>query len=336
MAVFTFNETKEAIKKLYPLRIPILLNGATGVGKTAIVREVAKELGLPLIDIWLALETPESIGEIPESNYFSPAFESGAVFFFEHLNRSTPWVREAVMSVFSERTLGGKKLHPDTLVIGAVNTGEDYTNTDDLEEDLLAEFAIINVVADIDEFLSYLSEGRSVGDDVFDLALALAFKDKEFRDMFLYEANLFSQLNPSNTSKNLKFALKVIKMYYNDPFLRKLLYTVISPDFADELLAFLDFSLIKLLVNSILAGQDVEVEESRVPVILAVIASMQLSDNEFSNAIKFAKKFYEGLGIEDGIVGFLFNLARRNRELLIRHIRYINNEFPNLKSVLSL
>jgi hypothetical protein len=336
LAVFTFNETKEAIKKLYPLRIPILLNGATGVGKTAIVREVAEELGLPLINIWLAQETPKSIGEIPERNYFFPAFESGAVFFFEHLNRSTPWVREAVMSVFSERTLGGKKLHPDTLVIGAVNTGEDYTNTDDLEEDLLAEFAIINVVADIDEFLSYLSEGRSVGDDVFDLALALAFKDKEFRDMFLYEANLFSQLNPSNTSKNLKFALKVIKMYYNDPFLRKLLYTVISPDFADELLAFLDFSLIKLLVNSILAGQDVEVEESRVPVILAVIASMQLSDNEFSNAIKFAKKFYEGLGIEDGIVGFLFNLARRNRELLIRHIRYINNEFPNLKSVLSL
>jgi hypothetical protein len=331
MAVFTLSETKEAIKKLYPLRIPILLNGPTGVGKTAIVEEVAEELGLPLIDIWLAQETPQSIGGIPKSNYFSPVFESGAVFFFEHLNRSTPWVRQAVMSVFSERTLGGKKLHPDTLVIGAVNTGEGYTDTDDLEEALLEEFAIINVVPDIDVLLSYLSKKSSFGAAV----MALAFKNEEYRDMF-YEDNRFSQLNPAKTSKNLEFALKVIKMYYNDPFLRKLLYTVISSDVADELLTRLDFSLIKSLVNSILAGQDVEVEESKVPVILAVIASMQLSDNEFSNAIKFAKKFYEELGIEDGIVGFLFNLARRNRELFIRNITYIKNEFPNLKDELSL
>jgi hypothetical protein len=330
LAVFTLSETKEAIKKLYPLRIPILLNGATGVGKTAIVKEVSKELGLPLINIWLAQETPESIGRIPESNYFSPVFESGAVFFFEHLNRSTPWVRQAVMSVFSERTLGGKKLHPDTLVIGAVNTGKDYTATDDLEEALLAEFAIINVVPSFDEVLNYES------DEFPEFTFLMSLHFDELAEMF-YESNRCEQLYPTLITTNLKFAVKVIKMYYNDPFLRKLLYTVISPDFADELLACLDFSHIKSLVNSILAGQDVEVEESKVPVILAVIASMQLSDNEFSNAIKFAKKFYDGLGIEDGIVGFLFNLARRNRELLLRRVTDNNNEFKNLKKyVLSL
>jgi len=198
-----------------------------------------------------------------------------------------------------------------------------------LEEDLLAESAIINVVPDIDEVTNYLSI-ITPETTAFWAAITM-----EIRDDF-YEANRFSQLNPAKTSKNLEFALEVIKMYYNDPFLRKLLYTVISSDVADKLLTRLDFSHIKSLVNSILAGQDVEVEESRVPVILSVIASMQLSGNEFSNAIKFAKKFYEGLGIEDGIVGFLFNLARRNRELFIRNITYIKNEFPNLKDELSL
>jgi hypothetical protein len=40
--------------------------------------------------------------------------------------------------------------------------------------------------------------------------------------------------------------------------------------------------------------------------------------------------------MEDSIVGFLSNLARRNRDFVIRHMTYINNEFPNLKDELSL
>ena len=235
MAVFTFSETKEAIKKLYPLRIPILLNGATGVGKTAIVKEVAEELGLPLIDIWLAQETPESIGRIPESNYFFPVFESGAVFFFEHLNRSTPWVRQAVMSVFSERTLGGKKLHPDTLVIGAVNTGKGYTDTDDLEEALLEEFAIINVVPDIDEILSYFSEKFPKFSSKMVPIL------KRFGNEIRGE-NRFKQLTPTFTPRNYEYAVTVIDEYRNDPFLKKLLYTVLPQDVVDTVFADLDFS----------------------------------------------------------------------------------------------
>jgi hypothetical protein len=149
----------------------------------------------------------------------------------------------------------------------------------------------------------------------------------------IYEENRFKQLTPTLTPRNLEFAAKVIETYHDDPFLRRLLYTVISPDIADILLADLDFSLIR----SILAGQDVEVEEEKVPVILAVVSFMPLKDDdEFLNAIKFAKKMYKKFGLEDSIVGFLSNLARRNPNFLIRHISYINNEFPNLKSVLSL
>jgi hypothetical protein len=332
------SETKEAIKKLYPLGIPILLNGATS-GKTSVVEEVAEELGLPLIVIRLSMEHPHYIGSapkiIPEADYFVkvpnkdylPAFESGAVIFFDELNRSDWWVRNAVMSVFFERTLGGKKLHPATLVIGAVTIGKVYRDVDVMDKALLARFAIINVVPSTDEILNYLSERYP---------FAASIIERRFEEIakMMYEENRFERLNPTLTPRNLEFAFKVIETYHNDPFLRKLLYTVISPGIADILLAELDISP---LIRSILAGQDVEVEKEKVSLILTIISTMPLKDNnEFLNAIRFAKKIYKELGLEDGIIVFLFNLASRNRDLFIRNITYIKNEFPNLKDELSL
>jgi hypothetical protein len=35
--------------------------------------------------------------------------------------------------------------------------------------------------------------------------------------------------------------------------------------------------------------------------------------------------------MEESIVGFLYNLAKRNRDFLFRHITYITNEFPEFK-----
>jgi len=335
MAVFTLSETKEAIKKLYPLGIPILLNGGTS-DKTSVVEGVAEELGLPLIVIRLSTELPEYVGGIPvrEGGYFvkvlnkdfSPAFESGAVIFFDELNRSNSWVRNAVMSVFFERTLGGKKIHTDTLVIGAVTIGKAYRDVDVMDRALLARFAIINVVPSTDEILNYLSERYP---------FAASIIERRFEEIarMMYEENRFEQLKPTLTLRNLEFAFKVIETYHNDPFLRKLLYTVISPDIADILLAELDISP---LIRSVLAGQDVEVEEEKASLILAIISRMPLKDdNEFLNAIRFAKKIYEELGL-GSIIGFLVNLATLNRDLFIRNITYIKNEFPNLKDELRL
>jgi hypothetical protein len=63
---------------------------------------------------------------------------------------------------------------------------------------------------------------------------------------------------------------------------------------------------------------------------------MKLDENEFLNALKFAKKVFEKFGIEDSIVGFLVNLGKRNRELVIKNITTINKEFPNLRNILTL
>jgi hypothetical protein len=336
MAVYTIREAKEIIKKLQPLGIPILLNGGTGVGKTSMVRELSEELGLPLIDIRLATELPENVGGIPQvindtyfvkvlNKEFAPAFESGAILFFDELNRSISWVRNSAMSVFYERTLGGRKLHPDTIVIGATNMGLDFKDTDIVDKALLARFAILNIITDSEELVNYLDERYPIS------ASIIASKLQTLSNK-LYEENRYDQLIPTFTPRNVEYASKVIEAYHDDPMLRKILYAVISPDIADILLADLDFSTIK----RILAGEDVEVEDSKIPTILAVISSMKLEEKEFMNALRFAKKVFEKFGGEDSVVGFLVNMGKRNRELVVKNISTINKEFPNLRNILTL
>jgi len=335
MATFTLNETKQALLKLYPLRIPVLLNGASGVGKTSIVREVAEELQMPLIDIRLSTELPENIGGVPvpiddDSNYFkkilnkdlTPAFENGAVLFFDELNRSTSWVRNAVMSAFFERTLGGRKLNDRTYVIGAINRGIEYRDVEKLDKALLARFAIINVSTAIEEVMDYFDGRYSIATSIFSAKL-------EILSNKIYSENRYDELLPTLTYRNLEFAAKVIETYYNDPFLRKLLYAVIPPNVADVILANFDFVLVRKVLN----GEDIEADIDTASTVLAIIAGMHISDEEFLNALRFAKRFYDKLGMKDGVVSFLISVAKRNRDLFIRNIATINKEFPEVKKL---
>jgi hypothetical protein len=336
MSVFTLNETKEALIKLYPLRIPVLLNGASGVGKTSIVKEVANELKMPVVDIRLSTELPENIGGIPipiddEKDYFkkilnrdlSPVFEEGAVLFFDELNRSTGWVRNAIMSAFFERMIGGKKLHEKTYVIGAINRGFEYRDVEKLDKALLARFAIINVATRVEEVMDYFSDKYSIATSIFNAKLQVLSNK-------IYEENRFDELIPALTYRNLEFAAKVIETYYNDPFLRKLLYAVIPPNIADVILADFDF----VLVRKVLDGEEVDVGEETASVILAIISGMPISDTEFVNALRFAKRIYDKLGIKDGVIGFLISVAKKNKELFIRQIATINKEFPEIKKAI--
>lgn len=337
MATLTLKETKQALLKLYPLQIPVLLNGASGVGKTSIVREVAEDLKLPLIDVRLSTELPENVGGIPvkseDGKYFmklfnkalAPAFDSGAVLFFDELNRSSMWVRNAVMSAFFERTLGGRELHPSTFVIGAINRGSNYKDTEKLDWAMIARFAIINVGTRMEEALEYLKGKYPTGASVlYSKADAISTR--------IYEENRFDQLTPALTYRNLEYASKIIETYANDPFLRKLLYTVVPSDIADLMLSDLDFTLIRRILN----GEDVDMPYEKASLLLTIITTLPLNDEEFLNAIKYAKKVYSKHTVKDSVLGFLVNLARHNKDLFIKHIADINREFPHAKNSITL
>ena len=82
----TPDEAKELIKGLRSLKISFMLWGATGVGKSECVRQLADELDAELRDIRLCQKQPTDIGGFArtrprnEANRFLPARVSCAAF----------------------------------------------------------------------------------------------------------------------------------------------------------------------------------------------------------------------------------------------------------------
>ncbi len=115
----TPDEAKELIRGLRGLKISFMLWGATGVGKSESVRQLAGELDAELRDIRLCQKQPTDIGGLPaldhetrQTVFYLPAFlasrEDGkaVIWFFDEISLAPDDTRSAVLGILEERRQG--------------------------------------------------------------------------------------------------------------------------------------------------------------------------------------------------------------------------------------
>jgi hypothetical protein len=158
------------------LHIPILL-APVGVGKTAIARLVAAELGYDLIKINCGeCGDPTDIAGMPvpwrikdakgEEPYMQWVLNRSmheacirpVVLFFDDIDKSPALVEGALLSVFGERTARDRRLHPGTVVIAAGNRVEDDSLARMLSESMRTRGTIIHVEPRLADFEVYAAE----------------------------------------------------------------------------------------------------------------------------------------------------------------------------------
>ena len=137
----TPDEAKDLIKQLRSLQISFMLWGATGVGKSETVRQLAKELGAELRDIRLCQKMPTDIGGLPaldhetkQTVFYPPAFLAPAiekkpvVLFFDEISLAPDDTKGAVLGILEERRQGEIKIPDDWIIVAAGNRPEDMAN----------------------------------------------------------------------------------------------------------------------------------------------------------------------------------------------------------------
>lgn len=137
----TPDEAKDLIKQLRGLQISFMLWGATGVGKSECVRQLADELNAELRDIRLCQKMPTDIGGLPaldhktkQTVFYPPAFlalsidKKPVILFFDEISLAPDDTKGAVLGILEERRQGEIKIPDDWIIVAAGNRPEDMAN----------------------------------------------------------------------------------------------------------------------------------------------------------------------------------------------------------------
>jgi energy-coupling factor transporter ATP-binding protein EcfA2 len=170
------------VAPLLPKTTSVLLRGAHGIGKSQVVRHVAGLIAsaegltnFEVIDRRLSqmsegdmIGLPSTDGEVTRFNppeWYKRACDKPVCLFLDELNRATPEVMQAAFQVVLDRELNGWKLHPQTRVFAAINTGGNYT-VNEMDPALLDRFWAIDLTPDVQDWVTWAKESKAVHDNV--------------------------------------------------------------------------------------------------------------------------------------------------------------------------
>lgn len=135
------DEAKELIARLRNLKLSFMLWGATGVGKSECVRQLAAEIGAELRDVRLCQKQPTDIAGLPALDhenkrtvFYPPAFlassenEDGVILFFDEISLAPDDTKGAVLGILEERRQGDIQIPDDWIIVAAGNRPEDLAN----------------------------------------------------------------------------------------------------------------------------------------------------------------------------------------------------------------
>jgi hypothetical protein len=128
-------------------RVPVLLWGAPGTGKTSTIRAMAQQMGWPCETVIASIREPSDFAGLPvvvgDGVRFAPpgwaqrlAAAGHGLLFLDELSTAPPAVQAALLRVVLERVVGDLELPEDVAVVAAANPPEQAADGWDLSAPL--------------------------------------------------------------------------------------------------------------------------------------------------------------------------------------------------------
>ncbi|MBF0102545.1 MAG: AAA family ATPase [Desulfobacterales bacterium] len=147
----------------------IMIVGRHGIGKSQIATEFYKRKKLKVVSFFLGqMSDPgDLIGLMHKDEktghseflppYWWPIDDKPIVLFLDELNRARPEILQSVMDLTLNKTLAGKSLPKGSIVVSAVNEGDEYQLTD-LDPALVSRFNVYEFAPTVEDWLIWANE----------------------------------------------------------------------------------------------------------------------------------------------------------------------------------
>jgi hypothetical protein len=168
-----------ALRAAHRARLPVLLEGPTGIGKSEIVAAAARDLGVALVVLDLSLLEPPDLVGLPRfdgdtTRFARPAIlptEGAGILLLEELNRAERAIQQPALQLLSARTLHTYTLPPGWSCVAAVNPDDGEYQVNPLDRALRARFLELRVGAHRPTWLAW-AEGSGVHPAIVELVRA--------------------------------------------------------------------------------------------------------------------------------------------------------------------
>lgn len=157
--------------EVMPAEQNIMLVGRHGIGKSEILTEFYEKRGMKVVALFLGqMSDPGDLIGLPNKDektgktvflppYWFPLDGKPVALFLDELNRARPEVLQTIMDLALNRTLAGRKLPEGSVVISAVNDGDEYQLTD-LDPALVSRFNVYQFAPTVGEWLLWAEQNK--------------------------------------------------------------------------------------------------------------------------------------------------------------------------------
>lgn len=152
-----------------PTNISVLVRGDHGIGKSEVIHQIGKLLGMTVIDRRLSQMSEGDVIGLPKLDdgvtkfmpveFIKMACEKPVLLFLDEVNRASQEVQQAVFQLVLDRELNGNKLHPGTRVFAAVNTSFVY-QVNEMDPALLDRFFVVDLRPSVQDWLTWARDGN--------------------------------------------------------------------------------------------------------------------------------------------------------------------------------
>jgi hypothetical protein len=161
---------KTVLESLLHQRWPAFVWGPPGVGKSSLVRQIAAERKLPVIDLRASLLDPTDLRGIPaieggRAVWCPPSFlprpdEVPGVLFLDEINAAPPLVQASLYQLVLDRRVGEYVLPDGWWIVAAGNRQQDRAVTFRMSSALANRFVHLDMEADVDDWRTWAIDKR--------------------------------------------------------------------------------------------------------------------------------------------------------------------------------